>query len=137
MSSFNNKLKKVVTFEEDITIRYYEYDKVEEYEEKKGRNWQETTNLICREFKVPLENGGCGGDWNVLQTKLDKLEEPYWYLIGQLWQRLFPCIKRIEEWSSDEDEYEDQLADQDKDQEEEPSADKDNTKPSADKDQDK
>jgi len=101
MTSFS---KKTVTFEECITIRHYEYDRAEEDEEKKGRDWQRTADLTCREFKLPLENGGCGGDWNVLEMKLDELQEPYWYLIGQLWQRLFPCLKRIEEDSSDEED---------------------------------
>jgi len=101
MPPFN---RKVVTFAEDIHIRHYEYDKIEEFEEKRGRDWQRTTDLTCREFKVPLEKGGCGGDWNILQSKLDELEEPYWCLIGQLWSRLFPYLKRLEEASSDEDE---------------------------------
>ena len=98
MASFN---KKKVSFEECITIRHYEYDRDEEYKEKRGRDWQRTTDLICREFKLPIDKGGCGGDWNVLQSKLDELEEPYWCLIGQLWQKLFPAVKRIEETSDD------------------------------------
>ena len=63
-----------VTFDECICIRHYEYDRDEEYEEKRGRDWQVTTDLTCREFKLPIEKGGCGGDWNVLQSKLDKLD---------------------------------------------------------------
>lgn len=100
MASFN---KKTVAFEECITIRYYEYDRDEEYVEKRGIDWQRTSDLTCREFKLPLENGGCGGDWNILQSKLDELEEPYWYLIGQLWNRLFPGVKRLEENDDDND----------------------------------
>ena len=94
MTSF---IKKTVSFEECITIRHYEYDRDEEYKSKRGTDWQRTTDLICREFKVPIEKGGCGGDWNVLQSKLDELEEPYWYLIGQFWKKLHPSLIRIEE----------------------------------------
>jgi len=101
MTSFS---KKIVTFDECITIRHYEYDIIEECEEKKGRDWQRTSDLICREFKQPIENGGCGGNWNVLQNKLDELTEPWWYLIGQLWFNLYKFAKRIEESSSDEDD---------------------------------
>jgi len=101
MASFN---KKKVSFEDCITIRHYEYDRDEEYKEKRGRDWQRTTDLTCREFKLPIEKGGCGGDWNVLQSKLDELEEPYWCLIGQLWHKLFPAVKRIEETSDDSDD---------------------------------
>ena len=87
MTSFS---KKIVTFDECITIRHYEYDIIEECEEKKGRDWQRTSDLICREFKQPIENGGCGGNWNVLQNKF--------------WFNLYKFAKRIEESSSDEDD---------------------------------
>jgi len=106
MASFT---KKIVTFDECVSIRCYEYDQTEE-EDKKGRDWIRTQDLTCREFKLPEEKGGCGGDWNVLQRKLDELAEPYWYLIGQLWQQLFPGEKRLEEILS---EYEDNLSDDD------------------------
>tara|TARA_B110000285_G_C14515238_1_gene334093 strand:- start:27 stop:329 length:303 start_codon:yes stop_codon:yes gene_type:complete len=86
-----------VTFEECITIRYYEYNKKEDDEEKKGKDWQRTIDLTCREFKMPIEKGGCGGDWNILESKLDELEEPYWYLIGSLWKNIYKGKKRIEE----------------------------------------
>jgi len=95
MTSFNDK---IVTFNENITIWDYEYDRDEEYEDKRGRDWIRTQDLTCREFKLSLEKGGCGGDWNVLQSKLDEFDEPYWYLIGQLWLRLHPGEKRPEEF---------------------------------------
>ena len=104
-----------VTFDECICIRYYEYDRDEEYEEKRGRDWQVTTDLTCREFKLPIEKGGCGGDWNVLQSKLDKLDEPYWYLIGQLWQKLHPFVKRIEEEEDSEEESDDSDSEEESD----------------------
>ena len=71
MASFN----KTVTFDECITIRHYDYDKTEDNEEKKGKDWQRTLDLTCREFKLSIEKGGCGGDWNILESKLDELEE--------------------------------------------------------------
>ena len=103
----------MVSFDECITIRHYEYDRDEEYEEKRGRDWKITTDLTCREFILPIEKGGCGGDWNVLQCKLDQLDEPCWYLIGQLWQRMYPGIRRIEE-----DEYDDEEEEHDEEDEE-------------------
>ena len=106
-------MKKMVSFDECITIRHYEYDRDEEYEEKRGRDWKITTDLTCREFILPIERGGCGGDWNVLQCKLDQLDEPYWFLIGQLWQRMYPGIRRIEE-----DEYDDEEEEHDEEDEE-------------------
>jgi hypothetical protein len=102
MTSFN----KTVTFEECITIRYYEYERNEEDEEKKGKDWQRTVDLTCREFKLSIEKGGCGGNWNVLESKLDELEEPCWLLIGQLWQGLYRGAKRIEEEDSSDEEDE-------------------------------
>jgi len=100
MTSFN----KTVTFEECITIRYYEYERSEEDEDKKGKDWQRTVDLTCREFKLSVEKGGCGGNWNVLESKLDELDEPYWLLIGQLWQRLYRDARRIEEGDSSDEE---------------------------------
>ena len=76
---------------------------MEEYEAKKGLDWQRTWDLTCREFTLSIESGGCGCKWGVLQSKLDELEEPDWCLIGQLWQQLFPFQRRIEENLSDEE----------------------------------
>jgi hypothetical protein len=89
-------------------IRHYEYFREEEMEEKLGKDWQRTQDLTCREFNVPIENGGCGRNWHVLQYKLDKLGEPCWRMIGMLWHSLHPCAKRLEEDSDDvgsDDEY--------------------------------
>jgi len=99
MASFNKRVR----FDECITLRYYDYDKTEDNEEKKGKDWQRTVDLTCREFKLSIEKGGCGGDWNILESKLDELEEPYWYLIGMLWQKLYRGEKRIEELALDEE----------------------------------
>jgi hypothetical protein len=101
-------IKKRVAFEDNIMIRHYEYFREEELEEKLGKDWQRTQDLTCREFTVPVEKGGCGRNWNVLQYKLDKLGEPCWRMIGMLWHSLHPCAKRLEEDSDDdssEEEY--------------------------------
>jgi hypothetical protein len=77
-------------------------------EEKLGKDWQRTQDLTCREFSMPIEKGGCGRNWHVLQYKLDKLGEPCWRMIGMLWHSLHPCAKRLEEDSDDgssEEEY--------------------------------
>lgn len=95
--------KKRVAFEECITIRHYEYQRDEEMEEKLGKDWQRTQDLTCREFALPVEKGGCGRNWHILQHKLDALGEPCWKMIGTLWNRLHPCAKRLEE-NSDDDE---------------------------------
>jgi len=101
-------IKKRVSFEDNIMIRYYEYLRDEELEEKLGKDWQRTQDLTCREFVIPIEKGGCGRNWHVLQYKLDKLGEPCWRMIGMLWHSLHPCSKRLEEDSDDgssEEEY--------------------------------
>ena len=105
MATFhNNKHTKTVTFAEHIsTIHEYEYDKTEDEKEKKGNDWQETVDLTCREFNIPISRGGCGGDWSILECKLDQLEEPCWCMIGQLWRQLHQNSKRWEEDSDDSD----------------------------------
>ena len=60
-------IKKRVAFEDNIMIRHYEYFREEELEEKLGKDWQRTQDLTCREFTVPIEKGGCGRNWRVLQ----------------------------------------------------------------------
>lgn len=95
-----------VSFSENISnVKCYEYFRDDENEEKMGKDWQKTMDLTCREFFMPIEKGGCGRKWSVLQEKLDELGEPCWRMIGQLWNRLFPNRKRLEEESDDEDEY--------------------------------
>jgi len=49
-----------------------------------GKDWQRTMDLVYREFSIPIELGGCGGQWELLEDKLLLLEEPYWALIGEL-----------------------------------------------------
>ena len=97
--------KKRVSFEECITIRHYEYQKDEEMEDKLGKDWLKTQDLTCREFSLPIEKGGCGRNWQILQCKLNKLSEPCWRMIGMLWHSLYPCAKRLDE---DDDEWDDE-----------------------------
>ena len=86
-----------VSFDECITIRHYEFDRDTDMAEKSGNNWQETQDLVYREFEIPVENGGCGRNWHILQRKLDALSEPCWRMIGMLWNKIYPCTKRLEE----------------------------------------
>lgn len=97
--------KKRVSFEECITIRHYEYQKDEEMEDKLGKDWLKTQDLTCREFSLPIEKGGCGRNWQILQCKLNKLSEPCWKMIGMLRHSLYPCAKRLDE---DDDEWDDE-----------------------------
>ena len=102
---------KQVAFSDCIsTTEYYEIDKTKEYDVKRGIGWQQTTDLIYREFRMPVTRCGCGGDWKVLERKLDEIEEPYWELIGGLWSTLHPGKKRLEE---DMDEKSDSESDSD------------------------
>jgi hypothetical protein len=104
-------IKKRVAFEDNIMIRHYEYFREEEMEEKLGKDWQRTQDLTCREFAIPVEKGGCGRNWHVLQYKLDKLGEPCWRMIGMLWHSLHPCSKRLEEDSDDGSSDEEYIVD--------------------------
>ena len=97
---------KKVTFSTILTtVKEYEYNRVEDKAEKMGKDWQKTQDLIYREFNCPIEDGGCGNKWQILETKLDYLDEPCWQMIGQLWNRLYPCSKRIEESDDDNSDY--------------------------------
>ena len=80
MANFHSNIpNKKVTFAYCIsTTREYECDKTEDEYIKKGNQWQETIDLTCREFNIPISQGGCGGDWSILECKLSQLEEPYW-----------------------------------------------------------
>lgn len=62
-----------------------------------GGNWLETSDLVYRMFYFPIEEGGCNGQWEILEQKLLEMEEPQWSLIGQLWSSLNPNSPRIEE----------------------------------------
>lgn len=95
-----------VSFSENISsVKCYEYFRDDDNEEKMGKDWQRTMDLTCREFFMPIEKGGCGRKWSVFQERIDKLSEPCWRMIGQLWNRLFPNRRRLEEDSDDDDDY--------------------------------
>lgn len=70
-------------------------DKVKE--NKIGKDWQKTIDLIYREFKMPIEKGGCDENWENLEEKLLLLEEPDFCLIGQFWRQLYGNVERKEE----------------------------------------
>lgn len=89
---------KKVKFAENISNTYYfEYDKEEYIKEKKGENWEETSDLIYRNFKKPYSEGGCDNNWFILEKRLQLLDEPCWMMIGQFWNILYPGLKRYEE----------------------------------------
>lgn len=89
---------KKVSFSENLTeIKYYEITPEDIIEEKKGKNWHETMDLIFREYKKPYNQGGCNNNWFILEKRLQLLDEPNWLLIGQHWNSLYPGLKRYEE----------------------------------------
>jgi len=62
-----------------------------------GDGWQETTDLVYRDFRKPREQGGCSGEWSTLESRLLAIEEPCWATIGQLWGMLHGKTPRLEE----------------------------------------
>ena len=72
----------------NCTVEYYSITWDDDDKEiKRGKNWQETQDLVYREFDLPENQGGCGGLWNEFETRINRLEEPDYYLIGQMRQR--------------------------------------------------
>jgi len=72
-----------------------------------GSGWQQTMDVVNREWRVPIDRGGCGGKWEVLEEKLMAIDEPCWAAVGQLWGHLHQGALRLEEQkeeSSEEDE---------------------------------
>tara|TARA_A100001015_G_scaffold200054_1_gene223363 strand:- start:1712 stop:2488 length:777 start_codon:yes stop_codon:yes gene_type:complete len=72
----------------NCTVEYYSiiWDD-DDKEIKRGKNWQETQDLVYREFDLPENQGGCGGSWCEFEKRVNQLEEPDYYLIGQMRQR--------------------------------------------------
>lgn len=66
-------------------------------ENKIGKNWQQTFDLIYTKFELPVEKGGCGGEWKVLERQVHQLEEPDFCLLGQKWNSLYGLQKRKDE----------------------------------------
>jgi len=67
-----------------------------------GTGWQDTTDLVYREFRRPSPLG-CGGKWEVLEERLAEIEEPHWTLVGQLWATLHDRAPRNEEAALDKE----------------------------------
>lgn len=51
---------------------------------------------LNRYFLYPKPQG-CAGDWRELERRLEKIQEPAWGYIGQLWNKLYPGQLRPEE----------------------------------------
>jgi len=62
-----------------------------------GSGWQQTMDLVHREWQMPITRGGCGGQWQVLEDKLMAIDEPYWAAVGELWGYLHGNAPRLEE----------------------------------------
>ncbi len=58
-------------------------------ENKIGKDWQETFDLIYRVFDQTMETGGCSGQWHVLEERISQLEEPDFCMIGQFWRERY------------------------------------------------
>merc|ERR1711934_1166294 len=78
-------------------------------ENKIGKDWQQTFDLVFREFNLPVEKGGCGGLWKVLEEKTSQLEEPDYCLIGQKWRELYGNRAREEEEALNKIEEEEKI----------------------------
>ena len=83
--------------EDGTTVLEGKKARVAAREERVARNKHQTSDLVYREFSKSLESGGLGNSWSLLETELDKLEEPCWSTIGQLWRRLHGDKPRLEE----------------------------------------
>jgi len=57
-------------------------------EEIIGTDWGLTFDLCYREFTLPLENGGCNSNYDLLVQKVYKLEDPCLYYLGKKWGEL-------------------------------------------------
>ena len=66
-------------------------------ENKIGKDWQQTFDLVYREFHLPVEKGGCDGKWSILEKKVYQLEEPDFCVLGQKWRSMYGNQKRKEE----------------------------------------
>jgi len=62
-----------------------------------GNDWQLTHDILFREFKQPVDKGGCGSNWDLLEERLGKVEDPYFSIIGQFWRMLYGEAPRNEE----------------------------------------
>ena len=65
--------------------------------ERKTKDWR-ITYLYASKFASHDEDG-LGGNWSRFQANIDRLEEPDWCCIGQLWARHYGKSPRFEEAS--------------------------------------
>ena len=87
----------VYYYTDDGTVLEGKKARVAAREERVARNKHQTSDLVYREFSKSVEKGGLGNSWSLLETELDKLEEPCWSIVGQLWRRLHGDKPRLEE----------------------------------------
>ena len=102
--SNENKPKKVCWSDSNggelCQIKYIHQTPLEQITERKAKNFREVCNLV-RYFNLSPELGGSGGSWLDFESKVKKLEEPDWCMIGQLWKNLYGSNYRLEEFSLD------------------------------------
>ena len=105
MTSFqedsNKKLEKKVSWSDQnggnlCKINYIYQSPNEKILERKCKNFRELYRLI-NDFHIPTSLGGSGGDWMVFESKVEKLDEPDWYMIGHFWRSLYGSAIRFEE----------------------------------------
>ena len=105
MTSFqedsNKKLEKNVSWSDEnggilCNISYIYQSPNEKILERKCKNYRELYRLI-NDFHVSQRLGGSGSDWMVFESKVEKLDEPDWYMIGNFWKSLYGTAIRIEE----------------------------------------
>jgi len=65
--------------------------------ERKTKDWRITYQYASKFASHDLD--GLGGNWFWFQAKINKLEEPDWCCIGQLWARYYGKSPRFEEAS--------------------------------------
>ena len=81
-------------------IKYIYQTPSEQINERKAKNFREVCDLI-RHFNEPRNLGGSEGKWLEFESKVKQLEEPDWYLVGQMWRNLYGSAYRLEEFSLD------------------------------------
>ena len=82
--------------EELVTIQYIYQDTNERFIERKAKDYR-TTYELANKFSLPLDIGGCDGNWHIFQENVDILEEPDWSCIGRMWCNVYGKKHRFEE----------------------------------------
>jgi len=94
--------------EELVTIQYIFQDTDERFIERKAKDYRKTYELADK-FSLPLNIGGCDGNWHLFQEKVDILEEPDWSCIGRIWCNVYGKKHRFEE---EDETYKDMIEDE-------------------------